>query len=84
MSIRSSTVVNRSAAVMNRSGPVDESRRHRRSIVRHRIDAGFPFFIPMHPEFTLKLKSGRIVMNRSRNRECVTGAIILTSRNVLT
>ena len=44
MSIRSSIVVNPSAAVMSRSGSVDESRRHRRSIVRHRIDAGFSFF----------------------------------------
>ena len=44
MSIRSSTVVNRSAAVMSRSGSVDVSCRHRRSIVRHRIDAGISFF----------------------------------------
>ena len=44
MSIRSSTVLNRSAAVMSRSGSVDEWRRHRRSIARHRIDAGFLFF----------------------------------------
>ena len=40
MSIRSSTVVNRSAAVMSRNESVDESCRHRRSIVRHRTDAG--------------------------------------------
>ena len=46
VSIHSSTVVNRSAAVMRRSGSVDESCRHRRSIVRHRIDAGFSFFHP--------------------------------------
>ena len=62
VSIRSSTVVNRSAAVMSRSGSVDESCRHRRSIVRHRIDAGISFFpsrrIPMHPDFTICLKSG--------------------------
>ena len=51
MSIRSSNVVNRSAAVMSRSGSVDESRRHRRSIVRHRIDAWFSFFHPDAPRF---------------------------------
>ena len=46
MSIRSSTVVNRSAAVMSRSGSVDESCRHGRSIVSHRrIDAGFSFLL---------------------------------------
>ena len=56
VSIRSSTVVNRSAAVMSCSGSVDESRRHRRSIARHRIDAGF--WIPMQPDFTICLKSG--------------------------
>ena len=39
--IRHSYGVNRSAAAMNRSGSVDESCRHRRSIVGHRIDAGF-------------------------------------------
>ena len=59
---RSSTVVNRSAGVRSRSGFVDESCRHRRSIVRHRIEAGFSFFpsrrIPMHPDFTICLKSG--------------------------
>ena len=45
--------VNRSAAGMSRSGTVDESCRHRRSIVRHRIDAGFSSFsIPIHPDFT--------------------------------
>ena len=43
VSIRRSTVTNRSAAVMNRSGTVDESYRHRRSIVGHSIDAGFFF-----------------------------------------
>ena len=53
VSFRSSTGVNRSAAVMSRSGTVDESCRHRRSIVRHRIDAGFSFSIPMHPDFTV-------------------------------
>ena len=36
VNIRSSTVVNRSAGVRSRSGFVDESCRHRRSIVRHR------------------------------------------------
>ena len=50
MSIRSSTVVNRSAAVMSRSGSVDESCRHRRSIVRHRIDAGIFFSILTPPD----------------------------------
>ena len=74
MSIRSSTVVNRSAAVMNRSGTVDESCRHRRSIVRLSIDAGFSFFsIPMDPDYTVKLKS--IVVNRGQNRECLTEAL---------
>ena len=59
MSIRSSSVVNRNAAVTNLSGSVDESRRHRRSIARHRIDAGFSFFsILMQPDFTIWLKSG--------------------------
>ena len=77
MSIRSSTVVNRSAAVMSRSGSVDESCRHRRSIVRHRIDAGISFLpsrrIPMQPDFTISLKSGRVVLNRGLNRDSVTG-----------
>ena len=51
MSIRSSTVVNRDAAVMSRSGSVDESCRHRRSIVRHRNDAWISFFsIPTFPD----------------------------------
>ena len=79
MSILSSTVVNRSAAVMSRSGSVDESCRHRRSIVRHRIDAGISFFpsrrIPMHPDFTICLKSGLVVVNRGLNRDSVTGAL---------
>ena len=44
VSICSSIGVNRSAAGMSRSGAVDESCRHRRSIVRHRIDAGFSSF----------------------------------------
>ena len=39
MSIRSSNVVNRSTAVMSRSGSLDESCRHGRSIVRQRIGA---------------------------------------------
>ena len=78
MSILSSTVVNRSAAVISRSGSVDESCRHRRSIVRYRIDAGISFFpsrrIPMQPDFTICLKSGRVVVNRCLNRDSVTGA----------
>ena len=44
VSICSSTVVNHSTAAMNRSGSVDESCSHHRSIVRHRIDDGFSFF----------------------------------------
>ena len=78
MSIRSSTVVNRSAAVMSRSGSVDESCRHPRSIMRHRIDARIYFIpsrrIPMHPDFTICLKSGWVVLNRGLNRDSVTGA----------
>ena len=59
VSIRSSSVVNLSTAVMSRSGAVDESFRHRRSIVRHRIDAGFSFFPSRRiPDFTILLKSG--------------------------
>ena len=62
LSNRSSTVVNGSAAVMSRSGSVDESCRHSRGIVRHRIDARISFFpsprIPMQPDFTICLKSG--------------------------
>ena len=79
VSIRSFTVVNRSDAVMRRSGSVDESCRHRRSIVRHRIDAGISFFpsrrILMHPDFTICLKSGWVVVNRGLNRDSVTGAL---------
>ena len=79
VSIRSSTVVNRSVAVLSRSGSVDESCRHRRSIVRHRIDAGISFFpswrIPMQPDFTICLKSGWVVVNRGLNRDSVTGAL---------
>ena len=56
LSIRSSIGVNCSAAGMSRSGTVDESCRHRRSIVRHRIDVGFSSlpsrYIPIHPGFT--------------------------------
>ena len=44
VSIHSSIGVNRVAAGMNRSGAVDESCRHRRSILRHCIDAGFSSF----------------------------------------
>ena len=79
MSIRSSTVVNHSAAVMSRSGSIDESCRHRKSIVRHSIDAGISFFpsrrIPMQPNFTIYLKSGWVVVNRGLNRDSVTGAL---------
>ena len=66
MSIRSSTVVNHSAAVMSRSGSVDESRRHRRSIARHRIDAGFSFFfsIPTYPDAPRFYHLAQIGMNR--------------------
>ena len=64
MSIRRSTVVNRSAAVMNRSGTVDESCRHRRSIVRHSFDAGFSFFHPDGPRF---YRLARIGMNRGES-----------------
>ena len=53
MSIRSSNGVNLSAAGMSRSETVEEACRHRSSIMRHRIDAGFFFFsIPIHPDFT--------------------------------
>ena len=83
VSIRSSTVVNRSAVVMSRSGSVDESCRHHRSIVRHRIDAGISFFpsrrIPMQPDFTICLKSGWVVVNRGLNRDSVTGALHVTA-----
>ena len=65
MSIRSSIEVNRSAAVMSRSGSVDESRRHRRSIARHCIDAGFSFFsIPTHPDAPQFYHLAQIGMNR--------------------
>ena len=65
MSIRSSTVVNRSAAVMSRSGSVDESRRHRLSIAEHRIDAGFLFFsIPTHSTAPRFYHLAQIGMNR--------------------
>ena len=74
--IRSSTGVNRSAAVMGRSGTVDESCRHRRSILRHRIDAGFPFFYTDAPRF---YRLAQIVVNRGQNRECVTAEAIKPS-----
>ena len=65
MSIRSSTLVNRSAAVMSRSGSLNESRRHRRSIAKHRIDAGFSFFsIPTHPDAPRFYHLAQIGMNR--------------------
>ena len=85
VSIRSSTMVNRSAAVLGRSGSVDESCRHRRSIVRHRFDAGISFFpswrIPIQPDFTICLKSGWVVVNRGLNRDSVTGALQHSSIN---
>ena len=68
MSIRSSTVVNRSAAVMSRSGSVDESCRHRGGIVRHRIDAGISFFsIPTHPDATRSYHLSQIGMSRGES-----------------
>ena len=68
MSIRSSTVVNRSAAVISRSGSVDESCRHRRSIMRHRIDAGFSFFsISKHPDAPRFYLLAQIGMNRGES-----------------
>ena len=75
MSIRSPTVVSRSAAVMSRSRSVDESCRHRRSIVRHRFDAGFSFF---HPDAPRLYHLAQIMVNRAEscwNRDCVTGAL---------
>ena len=73
MSIRSSTVVNRSAAVLSRSGSVDESCRQRRSIVRHRIDAGISFFpsrrIPILPSVSIGMsrgESGANFINKDR------------------
>ena len=62
MSIRSSTVVNHSASVIICSGSVDESRRHRSSILRHRIDAGFSFFF--HPDASRFYHLAQIGMNR--------------------
>ena len=48
--------------------------------MRHRIDAGISFFpsrrIPMQPDFTICLKSGRVVVNRGLNRDSVTGACL--------
>ena len=67
MSIRSCTVVNRSAAVLSRSGSVDESCRHRRSIVRHRIDAGIFFSIPTHPDATRFYHLSQIGMSHSES-----------------
>ena len=68
MSIRSSTVVNRSAAVMSRSGSVDESCRHRRSIVRHRIDAEISLFsIPTHPDAPRFYHLSQIGMSRGES-----------------
>ena len=68
MSIRSSTVVNRSASVLSRSGSVDESCRHRRSIVRHRIDAGISFFsIPTNPDATRFYHLSQIGMSRGKS-----------------
>ena len=68
MSIRSSAVVNRSVAVKSRSGSVDESCRHRRSIVRHRIDAGISFFsIPTHSDAPRFYHLSQIGMNRGES-----------------
>ena len=68
VSIPSSTVVNRSAAVMSRSGSVDESCRHRRSIVRHRSDAGISFFsIPTRPDATRFYHLSQIGMSRAES-----------------
>ena len=65
VSIRSSTEVNCSAAVMSRSGSVDETRRHHRSIARHRIDADFLFHsIPTHPDAPRFYHLAQIGMNR--------------------
>ena len=58
LSIRSSIGVNRSAAAISRSGTVDESCRHHRSIVRHRIDVGFSSFPPDSPRFYQLARSG--------------------------
>ena len=32
------------------------------------------FSIPMHPDLTVNVTSGRLLTNHSQNRECVTGA----------
>ena len=58
MSIRSTTVVNRSAAVMSRSGSVDESCRHHKSIV---LMLNFLFF---HPDASRFYHLAQIGMNR--------------------
>ena len=51
--------MNRGAACMSRSGTVDESCRHNRSILRHRIDAGFSsVFHPDSPRFYRLAKFG--------------------------
>ena len=63
MSISSSTGVNRSAAVMSRSGTVDETRRHRMSIVSYRTDAEF-FGHPDAPRF---YRVAQIGMNRGES-----------------
>ena len=39
----------------------------------------FLFSIPTHPDFTIWFKSGRVVVNRGRNRDCVTGALLFWS-----
>ena len=59
-SIRSSIRVNRSAAVTSHSGTIDESYRHRWSIVRHCIDAGFSFFHPDAPQFYHLAQIGKV------------------------
>ena len=74
MSIRSSTVANRCAAVMTRSGSVDETCKHGRSIVRHRFLLDF-FPIPTHPDAAQFFSHlAQIEMNRGQNRDCATGA----------
>ena len=60
--IRSSTVVNRSAAVMSRSGSVDKSCSH------HGSSAGFSFSpIPTHPDAPQFYHLSQIGMNRGES-----------------
>ena len=67
--------MNRSAAGMSRSGTVDESCRHRRSIVL----MDFHLFHPDSPRFYRLAKIG---VNRGQNRECLTGALSTSSTSV--